>query len=302
MTRALALTIAMATCLLLAACGSTKPIPDTPPVRGALFGAYVDPPLYTEKERIQAFERFEHEIGRRLDVFHDFHTWEDPFPGEADMHFARRGPLVLLSWAGTDTRAITSGVYDDLIRQRAQEVKALDRPMLLEWRWEMNRPNLRAEIHSPADYVAAWRHIHRIFDQEHVRHLGWVWCPLADARADPDFGAYYPGDDEVDWVCANGYARTETQTFADVFTPFLTWAKAIHKPVIIGEFGRQVGTPGTRAGWLEAARAYIKQHSQIKAVVYFESARGASGRYDVASEPAALDAFRAWGHDDYFRR
>lgn len=288
---------------LVAACSVGGPegtLSVDPPRSGAFFGAYVDPPEYTEPGRIAAFNSFESQLGRRLDIFHNYHTWGDPFPDAADRYFARRGTRVLLSWGGTDTDAISAGTYDALIRQRAEDLKQLSRPVLLEWRWEMNRPNLRSEIHSGAEYVAAWRHIHAIFDQVGAHNVRWVWCPLSDVAADLDFSMYYPGDRYVDWIGADGYPRSPDQSFAQVFAPFMVWAAAVHKPIIIGEFGQQAGARGSRADWLDDARVYVKDHPQIKAISYFESARGVSGSYAVATEYSALVAMTNWAHDAYF--
>jgi len=260
------------------------------------FGAYVDPPSYTEDNRIESFEAFEKKLGRKLDLYHSYHPWLQEFPSTADRHFAYRGTTLLLSWAGTDTLDIVSGRYDEMIRSRARGLRALGTPVILQWRWEMNRPNLAPEIHSPQDYVAAWRHLHEVFDQVGVDNVEWAWCPLSDALADLDYSAYYPGDDWVDWIGANGYARSPTQTFAQVFDSFFTWAEAVDKPILIGEFARptDMGSADSLRRWLEGASRTIAQHPSIKAVAYFESARGSSGKYDLIDVPGALEALRDW--------
>jgi hypothetical protein len=299
--RTIALVSAVVVVWTVVGCGLRPRIPSIdPPARGALFGAYVDPPRYTEADRIAAFEDFEARLGRRLDIYHDYHTWADPFPSESDRHFAQRGTTLLISWAGTDTSAIVSGRYDHLIRSRATGLARLGKPVLLRWRWEMNRPNLASQIRSGAEYVAAWRHIHDIFNQIGVSNVGWVWCPLTGGAADQDFSTYYPGDAYVDWVCADGYPRNPGQSFEQVFRPFVQWASRVEKPIMIGEFGRTQGAPGSRSKWLDAARDYIKSSAQIKAVCYFQSARGASGNYSVTREADALAALREWAADRYF--
>lgn len=260
------------------------------------FGAYVDPPLYLEDDRIAAFEGFERALGRRLDIYHSYHPWEESFPSVADRYFARRGTQLLLSWGGTDTAVIQSGAYDDLIARRARALRALDTPVLLQWRWEMNRPNLAAEIRSGADYVAAWRRIRDIFTEVRVPRVQWAWCPLVDDGADLDFTAYFPGVDYVDFVGANGYAREADESFEDVFAPFFRWARDLDHPVLIGEFGRSatMGDEETQARWLAEAGRFLVDEPTVEAVCYFNNARGASGDYDITGSPAALDALRGW--------
>lgn len=296
--RLVALTLAA---LLLVACGGSKAPLKTPTSRLDVpfaFGAYVDPPAFDDASRIKAFETFEAQLGHRLDVYHSYHPWLEEFPSGADRFFAHRaGTRLLLSWAGTDTRVIVSGRYDALIRARAKALKALRRPVILQWRWEMNRPNLAAEIHSPADYVAAWRHLHRIFDEVHADNVSWAWCPLSDPAADLNYSAYYPGDAWVDWIGANGYARDPQQSFADVFASFLTWARGRPHPILIGEFGRRIhlGSDDSLVAWLKAAGETLRATPSIKLVCYFESANGNTGNYDLTAVPSALEAVAGWG-------
>jgi len=284
----------------LVGCGRVPVTGVEPPTHGALFGAYVDPPVYTEQGRIEAYENFESQVGRTLDIFHDFHKWRDAFPSHADRYFAARDVTVLLSWAGTRTSEILSGRDDWMIRERAEELVQFGHPVLLRWRWEMNRPNLRGEIGSPADYVAAWRHIHDIFQQVGADDVSWVWCPLASGTADRDFGAYYPGDEYVDWICVDVYPDGPSQSFAQVAEGFMSWAAGVDKPVLIGEFGRRRGERGDRSVWLREAQEYVSNTPQIKAVCYFESDRGTSGAYGVSGDPVALAAFKAWANAPYF--
>ena len=181
-----------------------------PPVRGAYFGARVRPPVLTQPAEIAAVQHLQGEIGRRLDIVHVFHMWQDPFPASSDLAFLRQGSMLLLSWSGADTRAIAAGKYDSLIRQRALAVKASGRRIFLEWRWEMDRRGLRAQVHSPADYIAAWDHIRSIFTHEQVDNVAWVWCPTASGFAN---GA------------AGGTTRVTTRSTGSAPTP--TPARAI---------------------------------------------------------------------------
>ncbi len=274
------------------------------PEHGALLGAYVDPDLYTDDGRVTAVHEFEQLIGRPLDVVQTFHPWTEPFPSAGDLAFLEQGRTLLLSWAGTDTRAIAYGQHDDLIRARAAAVAELGTPILLRWRWEMDRPNLQAEIHSATDYVAAWRHIRAIFADTGVTNAEWVWCPLADGFTERSAASYYPGDDQVDWLCADAYTRTPTVPLADILDPFLAWAEDHDKPVIIGEMGVQAGAAGERADWLATAGDYLQTHDQVRAVVYWEADPRKLGKYDaaysLAPEPSALAAFRDLAHDDHF--
>jgi hypothetical protein len=275
-----------------------------PPSKGVWVGAWVKPQELSQEGRVAAVNEFQSKIGRTLDVVHVYHDWDEQFPTDSDRAFAKQGSILLLSWAGTDTRAIQTGQYDELIRQQAQSLKQWGAPVLLEWRWEMDRPNLSSQIWSATDYIAAWKRIRGIFAEVGVPNAGWVWCPLAvgfdDGRAQP----YYPGDDQVDWVCADVYPGKDIKPFATGAKSFLDWAKDHPKPIIIGEFGmKEARGEHIRQAWLTALRAYAKTQPQIKALVYFNADNSDADKpynMDLLSSPGSLAAFRGMALDPYY--
>ena len=148
---------------------------------------------------------------------HAYLTWQAKFPTTSDMVAVSQGSTLLVSWTGTDSSAVSSG----LGRRRppaCAQIKALGKPIFLEWRWEMDRPNLRAVVGTPAEFIAAWKHVRAIFAQQHVRNVAWMWCPTAKGFVPGgDAAAYYPGNDEVDWVCADAYPGFGPyRSFADI--------------------------------------------------------------------------------------
>ena len=217
---------------------SSGPVAIPAPARGAYFGAWVNPTMYGQHGHIGAVNALQEQIGRRLDIVHTYLRQPAQFPNASDLAWVRQGSTLLVSWALNDSRGIVAGEWDASIRQRAQELKALGKPVFLEWRWEMDRPNIRFAVGTPADYIAAWRHIRLIFAEQHVTNVAWVWCPTARGFASGSAQAYYPGNGEVDWVCADAYPRPGTRaSFADVIRPFLSWAARHPKPIMIGEYG-----------------------------------------------------------------
>jgi hypothetical protein len=242
---------------------------------GAYFGAYIQPPSYGQPQQIAAIHQMQNALGRRLAIVHSYLRWHRPFPTPSQQVIMRQRSLLLLSWAGTNTRAIAAGAYDGWVSRQALAIKATHRPILLEWRWEMNRPGLTSQVHSPADYIAAWDRIHKIFASLHVHNVAWVWCPSIVGFGLPGYRPatdYYPGNREVDWLCVDAYPRLGPRlSFAALLGPFLRWAAHIAKPVMIGEFGvpRAYG-PRMRARWLRGAARTVRQDPQVEAVVYFD--------------------------------
>ena len=278
------------------------------PATGAYFGAWVMPRPYSQPARVEAIRGFEKSMGRKLDIVHLYRTWEQPVGTSSDLTFARAGYYLLLSWSAADTRRINSGAEDALIRQRAREVRALPTQVFLRWRWEMDRPNLTNVVHSASEYVRAWRHIRALFEAENVRNVGWVWCPTGAGFSTGRAEAYYPGDDEVDWVCADIYpekpwVKGSYEPFGVLAEPFLRWAADRRKPVMIGEYGVPRTYGSKRARWLVAAQQYMRESPHIKAVVYFAADppdRPVEDHMDVLHDPAATAALAKTAGDPWF--
>jgi hypothetical protein len=277
--------------------------PVRPPAHGALLGAYAEPEPITQPGRIEAVDTLQRRLGRPLAVVHTYRTWTDEFGTDSDRAFLASGATLLYSWNGTDTRAIAAGRYDRLIAARADAIRAMRRPILLEWRWEADRPNLRYLMHSGADYVAAWRHIRAVFAAHHVTNASWVWCPTADGFGPGgDARSFYPGDSQVDWLCVDAYPGPTVRPLSTVLAPFLRWAWHRDKPIIIGEYGvpKSYGSR-TRAAWLRGATAEFTANPQIRAACYYDSDPDQpSERYALGDDPAALAAFTAMARDPYF--
>lgn len=300
MKRSMALASLALLTLLIAACtsgGNQGRTSSEPPIyghQGRLFGAYVSPHEFTQEGRIQALLEFEDLLGQELDVVNNFYSWELPFPREFDDFVLNRGSTLMLSWAGTSPKSILSGHHDSLIRDRARSLAARPGRIMLRWRWEMNRPNLQQEIGSSHDYVAAWKHIRALFRDEGAENIEWLWCPSANNFLGTRGAEFFPGEEQVDWLCADAYTGTPEEPLETVLAPFLHWAANHKLPIIIGEFGTHEGAPGARSQWLADVRKYLATQPQVRGIVYFESANAPTGRYDLSDEPSALAAFRSW--------
>ena len=282
------------------------PVGAAPAAAGALFGAYVQGTGNDATAQMAAVESRERDIGRRLAIDHHFYPWEKEFPTAREQADLRAGRIPLISWNGTLNLGIDLGLEDDLITARADAVKALPGKVMIRWMWEMDGRRKAEDSGHPALYVAAWRHIHDVFAAEGATNVQWVWCPNATAFADDrNAPAYYPGDEYVDWICADGYnwapGRNGDQwrSFASIYGAFYDWGTAHHKPLMVGEFGAQERNPGDKAQWLSDAREALKtQYPGIKAVLYFD----ANHDYDwrVSTSPESLAAFRDMANDPWF--
>jgi hypothetical protein len=278
--------------------------PVAAPASGALLGSWVKPSAVTQPGRIEAVSTWEAALGRQLDIVHTYKRLDEPFFTDSDTTFGSRSTL-MLSWAGGDSRSIVSGRHDALIRERARQVRAYGKPLLLRYRWEMDRPNLQATMWSAEDYIAMWKHVRSLFAAEGVRNVSWVWCPTIEGFERGNAPSFYPGDDQVDWTCVDVYSGAKFVPLGEHLKPFFSFTAAHpSKPVMIGEFGVARQWPSEkRAAWIRNGAAVFKANPQVKAVLYFESDpedRKPDGMFSISDDPEALAAFKEMAKDPYF--
>ncbi len=259
-------------------------------------GAWVKPEVWGQAGRRAAVADVEKSLGRRFDVINTYRTFEEKFWTETDKEYVKRGSTVMISWASGDTRSMLDGRHDDMIRTQAKRVARAKRPVMMRFRWEMDRPNLRATMWSPEDYIAAWKYTRRIFKEEGATNASWVWCPTAEGFDRGDAPAFYPGDDQVDWTCVDVYASSEYKPLDELMANFLKWAGERPKPIIVGEFGvaREWG-PARREEWIRDATRVFKANPQIRAVAYFDSDPDDNPRtlhFKISDDEPAFDAFK----------
>jgi hypothetical protein len=273
------------------------------PVRGAYVGASVQPQSFSEEGREQAIRELQSQLGRPLDLVHVYQTWDASFPATTDRFALNQGSYLMLSWAMTDTRVIASGRDDSVIRAEAAAIRATRAPILLEPRWEMDRPNLSGVIHSAADFVAAWHHIYKIFRETGVHNAAWVWCPTATGFANGRAPAYYPGDAQVDWLCTDAYPGPQELPLSTLIGPFLVWAARHDKPAMVGEFGiSRAVPPSQRAAWLQEAADTFRANPQLLAMVYWDSGFDSAETFNfsLGGDGPAMASFRSVVRRRYF--
>jgi hypothetical protein len=264
------------------------------PKANAWFGAFVNPvDDQTVTGKVSAVDAFQTAIGRKLAVVHSFHPWGSDFPSQFDRAIVANGQVDFVSWASTNLTSVLGGAYDGQLRSFADSVRAFGSPILLRFRWEMDRPNLAQTIGSPADYVAAWKHVRKIFTDEGATNAGWVWCPTSNAFANGTADSYYPGDDQVDWLCTDVYPNDTTLSFAAIMAPVLQFAAKHPRPLIIGELGVETDTPSDSA-WFANVAPVLATQPQIKGLIYFSQATTKKPFYDttLGTSPQRLSAFQ----------
>jgi ribosomal protein L24E len=349
------------------------------PATGALFGTHSDEitkkqvPAPTPKnpdktvtvladDEDQAIYKLEQQLGRKLDINNhytdDFGTWltlknagepvELQLQEQLDLEKNR---IPLVGWACGDSLKIVAGELDAEIDAASEAFKAYPRDFYMRYCWEMDgqRPEKRSLVHRPEDFIKAWRYVYnRVVNVNGVKNVIWVWCANANGYKlkDPFTGGeipapqYYPGDDVVDWVSADGYnwhgsnssnGQDDYRDFLEIYDQFMLWSRsadtargkgASTKPIMIGEYGSQEQQDGgaKKAMWFRKAHDTVMPrpaglapdvdkwkgaYSDIQAMVYYDipgKSADAEGGWAVATTAPSLEAYKEAALNPWFNQ
>jgi hypothetical protein len=283
------------------------------PADGALFGASVangprDAPY-------QPLADLETKLGRRVAIDRYDRPFGSVFPDGREQADIAAGRVPMVAWGPVATGEVNRGSWDAQIRLRARGIRGLGQPVMISWFPDMTNPYNAPVAGDSGQYVAAWRRIRRIFNEEEARNAVWVWCARAGDFATGAADAWYPGDDAVDWTCAEGYnprnpGRPDSvaSSFEEIFTSFHEWGSRHDKPMMVGRYGTVEDAPGDKPAWVDAARRALQGPlSGIDAVVYDSTQAPPAGTDTVGddwrmdSSEAAMAAFAAMAGDPWFK-
>ena len=276
------------------------------PEYGALLGMYGKPKDgdWTKAGVQRRFNKLESLAGRSFDIGHYYYGFTAAFPTWRERWHRDNGRVPLVSWDARTSTQVTAGQHDATIRARADNVKAHQDPVLIRYGWEMSEGVNHAAAGSASEFKAAWKHIVSIFRSRGANNAQFVWCPTAWAFHTGRAQQYYPGDDCVDWICADGYnwaprkAGDPWRGFGEIFDAFYSWGAPRNKPLMVGEFGVQEGTAGRKANWFRAVPQTLQnEYPDIKAIVYFDSDNPYPWWMDTSS--SAVAGFKDMALDPY---
>ena len=300
---------------------------------GCEIGAFIgsSPPSASE------VREFEDLIGQHVRSIMWYQAWDESsqpsFPTAAcedvryhdgyDTH-----TVVHLTWEPwVDLSDIANGTYDSYLSSYAADCKKWGDPIRLRFAHEMiedDNPYTGNPWYpwqdQPTAYVAAFRHVHDIFQAAGATNVEFVWCPGNWTSDVAVLQKYYPGPDYVDWLGTGGcncgedgepgwpYWQWFDDIFYDIYHAFVDHPEVFgDKPVMIAELSSgEAGLfeqPGeTKAAWIANACQRIKSpdYSRIKAFYWFHYRPQTGCDWRVNSSPESLAAFRACVSDPYF--
>jgi hypothetical protein len=292
------------------------------PACGALWG------FYSQRNNVSATAAVEATVGRKFDVvkhYHDFSGAKNgTFPTPEEVREADQGHILDEAWSSTlfssgdpglpppdavtgsgqsiyTWSTVASGALDGYIDSVAARVRDFGRPLILDFGHEADIAD--PTFGSPADYVAAYRHVVQRFRQSGATNVTWAWVVSGSAVGPvyrTRYQALYPGDDVVDWIGWDPYNHTIGnwrpplelfRRFYDELDSGLLGPAAAEKPRLLGEYGCMADP--RRTEWLRQVPAALEQLPRLKLAIYFNS--GSWAALDAAGVKALGDA----GRDPY---
>ncbi len=275
------------------------------PESGVLIGAYVEASgSFVDDARRQDILTYEGQIGRTLDVSHDFFAFDHDIKTARSRWNLDRGVTPMITWHGGEADETIDGTFDNYIRIQARRLLDIPEPFFFRYHHEPDSTRSRdigyGGEEGAAKFVEAWRRVHRIFAEEGVTNAVWVWSPTNTGFEVGRAAGYYPGDDVVDWIASDPYRWSPckgdgTQTLATKIADFLDWAEPRNKPLMLAEWGAGHDPRDAQAEFLRSAEDVLIDHPNLAALIYFNtSGKESEGwcRWRVEEDENVLNSYR----------
>lgn len=249
-----------------------EPADSLPPTPHGYLGVYV-PGMPASDAGLTAFGT---ETGTRPNVAVYYSGWMEPFQAHFAEEVTARGavPLVQIDPEGISLAAIAHGQYDGYLGSFAEALHNFGHPVIISFGHEMNGDwySWGKGKTSPADFVAAWRHIVNVFRTWGVFNVTWLWT-INSLAGGPGQAfspkAWWPGASYVDWVGIDGYYYYHGESFRIVFGNTISVIRHFTEdPVFIPETG--IAPAAGKASTIPQVLAGA-QSAGVLGVVYFDA-------------------------------
>jgi Glycosyl hydrolase family 26 len=241
------------------------------PVGGKIFG--VEAP--GAPDSLGPVQSFAASSGVRPNMTGEYMSWNNPLDVKAVQNAWSYGALYYMVWEPyhTTVAAIADGRSNGYITRFAREVRALNLPLAISFGHEFNGfwYPWGTTGTTAAEFVAAWRLIHRLFAAAHATNVIWVWDPnVISAKPQLQLSAYYPGDAYVDWIGITGYfSTTGPDTFDGLYGPTMQEIRGFTaKPFFIAETSVETGPDAVAAA--RHLVSAVRQRSDVLGFVWFD--------------------------------
>ncbi len=282
------------------------------PSCGAWWGIATRPQSYAQLAHLEG------EMGRKFDTYYEFHIIGDTMPNAGERQAVAEGRMLHVnlettkySWA-----QVANGVADAKIRVQAQGIASLHKQVFINFDHEPDAAK-KAVRGTPAQFVAAFRHVHDLFLAAGATNTVWMWVTTGWKSNFNRLLALYPGNDVVDWISWEAYTEVGCGThpvlgtaasFKKNVTPMYNWLHTTGaaggidatKPIMISEYGATYNTPdpNVTANWYKGIPTALRTNfPHIKAVQKWDILGNC--RYNIDTDPVITEAVRVAGSDPY---
>jgi hypothetical protein len=204
-------------------------------------------------------------------------------------------PILVFEDANNSPEQIASGADDKALQSYALAIGTMQSPVGVVFDHEFNGPWSPYGYHhaTPAQYIAAWRHVVTLFRDNGATNAIWIWNPnVSDKWTAPDLQSWYPGDAYVNWVGLDGYFYLTTDTYESVFSSTIDQIRAFTKrPQIIIETGANPASGRARA--IASLFQGVEKTPGLLGLIYFDFDKTSVHDWYIDGDPSALTAFRA---------
>ncbi|MFF5786458.1 glycoside hydrolase family 26 protein [Streptomyces sp. NPDC012693] len=297
---------------------------------GAWWGAYI--PYDDDSSLTRPVLAFERKIGRRLDLVYTYHDMSgnelDGTLLTPDERALGRDRMLMLAWESTvwkephhagytetqlGWKNIASGQYDAAILDpQIRRIKDYGKRVFLSFDQEADA-RIKEGAGTPAEYVAAYRHIHDRFRELGADNVVWVWTVSGYLGSAATMKRLYPGDDYVDWIGMDQYnyylchGSTNWLDFDRSQRPSYAWLRkniSADKPVMLSEFSTAPDPkrPERQRDWYTAIPEVAPTLPEVKAYVHWNRAVPGPGCDLTVDSGPGLEGYRIAGQDPYFRQ
>jgi mannan endo-1,4-beta-mannosidase len=185
---------------------------------------------------------FTQAAGRQPNLIGYYSGWAEPFDTSFAGMLRTHGIIPFVQIDPTDAliSGIADGIYDPYLRSYAESVRDFRTNVVIGFGHEMNAPwYLWGYKHvPPATFVAAWRHIVTLFNEQGAENVTWLWTVQADEPGTGPVDLWWPGSQYVKWVGIDGYYTQPSDTFNTVFAKTIDQIRNFtdnKKPVLLSE-------------------------------------------------------------------
>jgi len=241
--------------------------------------------------------------GKAPNVLTIFESFDDEFAASQARDAYRQGAIPMIRWEPFTPRLkdIAAGRYDEYITRFATSIRTVNVPTALTFAHEMNGGwySWGATRNKASDYVAAWRHLHGLFEKAGATNVIWTWTPnVINPVPSVKLAPLYPGDKYVDWIGIDGYfTHRGRNSYDGLFGPTKEQVRDFTgKPFLIVETGAEPGSG--RPGWIENLVEGVEDDDDMLGFVYFN--QNGSAKWKIDKDAAAISALRDGGDSDAY--